>query len=132
MYNKVMFIVGILSWWYGAGWRQRLVMLKERLATTLDYFSIDLLAKTLFAPFRQISAGKVNGPLGVKMHAFFDRLISRAIGAMVRSTTIVIGVGAIFVHSVIGVITLIVWAFVPILPIIGIILFASGWTPWSL
>ena len=127
-----MFIVGILSWWYGAGWRQRLVMLKERLATTLDYFSIDLLAKTLFAPFRQISAGKVNGPLGVKMHAFFDRLISRAIGAMVRSTTIVIGVGAIFVHSVIGAITLIVWAFVPILPIIGIILFASGWTPWSL
>lgn len=127
-----MFIVGILSWWYGAGWRQRFTILKERLANTMDYFSIDLLAKTLFAPFRQISAGNVNGPLGVKMRAFFDRLVSRMIGAMVRSITIVIGVGAIFTHSVIGLITVIIWAFIPLLPLIGFLLFISGWIPWSL
>ncbi|MET0979649.1 MAG: hypothetical protein ABWX90_00140, partial [Candidatus Saccharimonadales bacterium] len=60
-----MFVIGTLSWWYGAGWRQRLAMLRERLANTIDYFSIDLLARTLFSPFRQISAGKVNGPIGV-------------------------------------------------------------------
>lgn len=127
-----MFIVGILSWWYGAGWRQRFTMLKERLANTMDYFSIDLLARTLFAPFRQISAGKVSGPLSVKMHAFFDRLVSRAIGAMVRSTMIAIGVGAIFIHSILGLITVIAWAFVPFLPLMGILLFISGWIPWSL
>jgi hypothetical protein len=127
-----MFIVGLLSWWYGAGWQQRFTMLKERLAMTVDYFSIDLLAKTLFAPFRQISAGQVNGPLGVKMHAFFDRLISRVVGAMVRSTMIVMGVGAIFIHSLIGMITVIVWAFVPLLPLFGVMLFISGWIPWSL
>lgn len=127
-----MFIVGILSWWYGAGWRQRFTILKERLANTMDYFSIDLLAKTLFAPFRQISAGSVNGPLGVKMRAFFDRLVSRAIGAMVRSITIVIGIGAIFMHSVVGLVTVVAWAFIPLLPLIGFLLFISGWIPWSL
>jgi hypothetical protein len=127
-----MFVVGILSWWYSAGWRQRLTMLKERLATTVDYFSIDLLAGTLFSPFRQISAGKVNGPLGVKLHAFFDRLISRMIGAMVRSVMIIVGIGAIFLHSLIGVITLIVWAVIPLFPLIGIVLFSIGWVPWSL
>lgn len=127
-----MFVVGILSWWYGAGWRQRFTILKERLATTMDYFSIDLLARTLFSPFRQISAGKVNGPLSVKMHAFFDRLISRAIGAMVRSFMIIFGIGAITIHSVIGVATLVMWAIVPIFPLIGILLFISGWIPWSL
>jgi hypothetical protein len=132
VYNKVMFIVGLLSWWYGAGWRQRFVLLKERLATTMDYFSIDLLAKTLFSPFRQISAGKVNGSLGVKMQAFFDRLVSRVIGAMVRSTIIVIGVGAIFLHSVIGLVVFVAWAFVPFLPLIGLLLFISGWVPWTL
>jgi hypothetical protein len=127
-----MFIVGILSWWYGAGWRQRFVILKERLANTLDYFSIDLLAKTLFSPFRQISAGKVNGPLGVKLQAFLDRLVSRMIGAMVRSTMIVVGVGAIVLHSVIGSIVVVFWVVVPLLPVIGIVLFVSGWIPWSL
>ena len=125
-----MFIVGILSWWYGAGWQQRFAMLRERLATTNDYFSIDLLATTLFAPFRQISAGQVNGPLGVKFRAFLDRLISRCIGAMVRSAMIIIGVAAILLHSVIGCITLIMWALVPLLPFVGLWLYAVGWLPW--
>lgn len=127
-----MFIVGLLSWWYGAGWRQRFLILKERLANTMDYFSIDLLAKTLFAPFRQISAGAVSGSLSVKMRAFFDRLISRVIGGMVRSITIIVGIGAIFIHSVVGVVTVVVWAFIPLLPLFGILLFITGWIPWSL
>lgn len=127
-----MFIVGLLSWWYGAGWRQRFSILQERLANTMDYFSIDLLAKTLFAPFRQISAGQVNGSLSVKMHAFFDRLVSRTIGAMIRSTMIVVGLGVIFVHSFVGLVTFIAWAFIPLLPLIGILLAISGWIPWSL
>ena len=127
-----MFIIGMLSWWYGAGWRQRVVMLRERLARTVDYFSIDLLAKTLFAPFRQISAGRVNGPLGVKMQAFFDRLISRMIGMMIRSTMIVMGVGTIIVHSVLGLITVIMWASIPLLPLVGVLMMLSGWVPWNL
>lgn len=127
-----MFVVGILSWWYSAGWRQRLTMLQERLARTVDYFSIDLLLRTLFSPFRQISAGRVDGPLGVKLHAFFDRLISRAIGAMVRSFMIVMGVFAIVLHGLIGTVTLIVWAIIPLLPAIGLVLFIVGWVPWSL
>lgn len=131
-YNKVMFVVGILSWWYGAGWRQRFTMLKERLSNTMDYFSIDLLARTLFSPFRQISAGAVNGPLNVKLQAFFDKLVSRLIGSMVRSTMIVIGALTITMHSIIGVSMLIVWAIAPLLPVIGIILFFTGWVPWTL
>jgi hypothetical protein len=127
-----MFVVGILSWWYSAGWRQRLTMLQERLARTVDYFSIDLLLRTLFSPFRQISAGRVDGPLGVKLHAFFDRLISRAIGAMVRSFMIVMGVFAIVLHGLIGTVALIVWAIIPLLPAIGLVLFIVGWVPWSL
>ncbi len=126
-----MFIVGILSWWYNAGWRQRVTILSERLATTVDYFSIDLLANTLFSPFRQISAANVDGPLSVKLQAFFDRLISRFIGAMVRSSMIVFGIVAIIVHCVVGFVTVVIWAFIPILPVVGIILCISGWIPWN-
>ena len=127
-----MFILGILSWWYGAGWRQRVTMLREKIASTMDYFSIDLLAKTLFSPFRQISAGKVQGPLGVQMRAFADRLISRVIGGMIRSFMIVIGAAAILLYSIIGCVFVVLWAVVPLLPIVGIVLFVSGWVPWSL
>jgi hypothetical protein len=125
-----MLIVGILSWWYGEGWKQRVVMQREKLASTMDYFSIDLLLRTFFSPFRQISAGKVNGPLGVQLRAFSDRLISRMIGAMVRLFMIIIGTLAIFLYIVIGAAWLIIWAFVPFLPVIGLVLFLAGWMPW--
>jgi hypothetical protein len=127
-----MFIVGILSWWYGQGWRQRCVHLGERLKANMDYFSIDLLLKTFFSPFRQISAGKVQGPLGVQMRALLDRIISRIIGAMIRFTMIIIGSLAIGIHGVVGILLLVAWAFVPLLPIAGIVLTLSGWTPWNL
>lgn len=127
-----MFIVGILSWWYGAGWRQRAARLGEKLAATMDYFSIDLLLRTFFSPFRQISAGKVEGPLGIRMRAFADRLISRVIGAMIRFIMIIAGVVAIIFHAVFGVLLLGLWAFVPLAPIAALVLFMAGWIPWSL
>jgi len=127
-----MFIMGLLSWWYGAGWRGRVVMLRDKLAGTMDYFSIDLLLKTFFAPFRQISAGRVDGPLAVQMRAFFDRLISRVIGAAIRLVMIIVGVLAILFHSVIGIILVVLWAVVPLMPVIGVIVALSGWVPWNL
>lgn len=108
-------------------------MLRERMGATMDYFSIDLLLRTLFSPFRQISAGKVRGPLAVQMRAFFDRLVSRVIGAMVRSFMIVIGLVAIISYTLIGCLVLLLWAIVPLFPIIGVVLFISGWLlPWNL
>ncbi|MFI5212606.1 MAG: hypothetical protein ACHQTE_01435 [Candidatus Saccharimonadales bacterium] len=127
-----MFIVGILSWWYTTGWRQQFTGLQTRLASTVDYFSIDLLLRTFFAPFRQISAGKVTGPLGIQIHAFFDRLVSRMIGAMVRLVVIIIGAITIIISAVIGAVMASVWAVVPFLPIVGLIVALSGWVPWHL
>ena len=124
-----MFIVGLLSWWYGAGWRQRAMLIRERVARTIDYFSIDLLLKTLFAPFRQISAGKINGPIGVKWRAFVDRTISRIIGSIIRIFIILIGSVTIILYGVMGLATLVLWAIIPALPLIGFLLFISGWTP---
>jgi hypothetical protein len=110
----------------------RAVRLREKLMGTLDYFSIDLLLRTFFSPFRQISAGQVRGPIGVQMRAFFDRLISRVIGAMIRLTMIIFGIVAITLYAVIGGVLVAVWGLIPFLPVLGIVLFLSGWVPWSL
>lgn len=117
------------SWWYGAGWAAQFNKLREQLASSYDYFSIGLLARTLFSPFRQISAGKVRGPIGVKLRAFVDRLISRIIGAFVRAILIVVGVMWMLVQVAVGVAALFLWAFVPFAPLIGFVLMLSGWVP---
>jgi hypothetical protein len=124
-----MFIVGILGWWYGRGWGMRAQMLRDKLMSTFDYFSIDLLLRTLFSPYRQISAGTVRGPLNVQMRAFADRIISRMIGGMVRLTMIIIGSVALALYAVIGVILLVLWGIVPLLPLLGIVMMSTGWTP---
>lgn len=102
----------------------------ERLAATADFFSIGLLLRTLFSPFRQISAGRVRGPLGVQLHAFFDRLISRLIGAMVRTAMVFTGGLALGFYAVIGVITAVGWLLLPLVPVIGIVLASGGRMPW--
>lgn len=124
-----MVIVGLLSWWYTAGWRQQMRLLGERLARAFDTFSIDLLVKTWFSPFRQISAGKVNGPIGVQLRAFADRLISRVVGGVIRTGVIIFGSIWLLVVALAGVVELLLWLVVPLFPVIGALLMAIGWVP---
>lgn len=128
-YNMHMVIVWALSWWYGSGWKQCLLNLSERLTTSYDYFSIDILVRTLFSPYKQISASQVRGPVGVQLRAFADRLISRVIGAVLRSILIVSGIVWLTVQVAIGFLVLVLWAAVPFLPLVGFIMTLSGWVP---
>lgn len=130
-YNVVMIAWEMLVWWYTDGWRRHLVALVDRVDTLVDYFSIGLLLKTLFAPFRQISAGQVEGAIDVQVRAFFDRLISRVIGAVVRLGMIVIGSVTIGLGFLADGLFLVIWAFVPMFPFVGLILFILEWIPWS-
>ncbi len=124
-----MLFMSLIQWWYGAGWRRRVKIITTRVEGTMDFFSIALLLKTLFQPFRQISAGSVDGSIDAKMRAFADRLISRIIGAVVRTVIIIAGLIAIALHILLGLGLLIGWAFVPLLPIIGLALTVMGWLP---
>jgi hypothetical protein len=128
-YNEDMFLVGILSWWYGAGWAQRISLIKARLNGTIDYFSIGRLSETLFSPYRQISAGAVNGSFGIKLRALSDRTISRFVGFFVRFFVIIIGVTVLALQLILGLVVIAGWIFVPLLPIMGLILYAIGWAP---
>lgn len=124
-----MFLVGLITWWYGRGWREQVLLARRRLAATAAFFSIDQLFKTLFAPFRQISAGKVSGPVGVMLRGLFDNLVSRIIGAIVRLFTILGGAITLVFQSIYEVTVIIFWLLLPLFPIIGLIMFAIGWMP---
>lgn len=122
-----MLFISLIQWWYGDGWKRRALLTVNGLKSTIDFVSITLLLKTLFQPFRQISAGKVEGSLDARLHAFADKIISRCIGAGIRLVIIIVGLAAIVIHAVIGLIMLIGWALLPTLPVVGIILAVTGW-----
>ncbi|NTW62175.1 hypothetical protein HGB25_02070 [Candidatus Saccharibacteria bacterium] len=121
-----MFLVGILTWWYSDGFQGYIQTIKKRLASTSDYFSIGLLAVTLFAPYRQISAGRVSGSLADRMHAFFDRSISRAVGAVVRSCMIFAGIIAMALQLAFYAVMILLWLLAPVIPALGLIAWIIG------
>lgn len=125
-----MFIVGLLQWWYGAGWRGCMARAGERLLATADFFSIDLLLTSLFAPFRQIAVGKVQGSLEVQFRAFIDLLMSRLIGAMVRTFLIVAGSVSLAVVVLSSLLLIVGWLVVPLLPLLGLGATVTGYMPW--
>lgn len=121
--------MGMISWWYSRGWSSQWSRIAERWSRTAELFSIGQLFSTLFAPYRQISAGKLSGSIAAVVRAALDQLVSRTIGAFVRFFTIIIGVIVLIVQAIYEVLIAAVWWLVPLLPIVGVVLFAIGWVP---
>lgn len=123
-----MIVTDLLVWWYGAAWVDVLKQVFGRAERILVAFSVGLLARTLFAPFRQIDAGQVRGSLEVQLHAWFDRTFSRVIGFLVRSIMICTGCLAAALAVAAGIVWAILWVLIPVLPAVGIFLMLTGWT----
>jgi len=121
--------MAFFSWWYTEGWQRQMQRVVERIVMLMDVFSIDLILRTLFMPFRQIDADRVNGPLGVQLRAFIDKLVSRIIGAMIRFAVLIAGCISIAVGCVVGAVYLALWPVLPMLPVAGLILSLQGWMP---
>jgi hypothetical protein len=119
--------VQLLSWWYSTGWLALAKRVGGRVKSVLDFFSVGLLLGSLFAPFRQISAGgSAQGPLGIKLRAWADRQFSRVIGAVVRLILIICGVALVLLTACVGLVMIIAWPLLPALPVIGLIFSLQG------
>lgn len=130
-YNSDMFLSAILSWWYGDGFIGRLEIIKIHLIKMVDFFSIDLMLTTLFNPFRQISANYANRSFDAQLGAFFDNLISRFVGFLVRFFMILTGSVILLFQMVFSFIGLAVWLVFPLLPAVSLILCVTGFVlPW--
>lgn len=122
-----MLIATFFAWWYGVGWMTLVQKVSGRVTGVLSFFSVGQLITSLFAPFRQISAGRVQGPLGVILRAWVDRLFSRGIGAVVRSLLILTGLLCAGFYGVLGFIMIIFWPVLPGLPLLGFVLMVTGY-----
>ncbi len=110
------------GWWYTGGWVDQIRQVKERLVRLSDFFSMGLLVKNLFKPFKQLDTDRVKGSLDVVFRAWVDRMISRMIGAMIRSTLILVGLLSWVTGLMIGIAWLVVWPTLPFFPAVGLII----------
>ena len=124
-----MFLVDIISWWYGNGFIRRISIAKANFRKTLDFFSIQILLKTLFKPYKQISADESSNSIGMFFQVFFDKLISRIVGFFARTFMIVAGIIVIILQLIMNCMFFVLWLIIPILPLAGIILAIIGWIP---
>ena len=115
----------LLSWWYSTGYRDFLQLLLSKLRDTTDFFSIDLLLKTLFSPYKQISA-EVNS--GSFFQRLLDKLISRVIGFIIRFFIIIVGSLVLILQSILTIFAAFCWPLLPASPFVCFILFLGGVT----
>ncbi|MBR2725390.1 hypothetical protein IKE97_01955 [Candidatus Saccharibacteria bacterium] len=125
-----MAVAEIFLWWYAAGWRTFIQKNRNAISSITDFFSMSSLIRTLFKPYRQISAetANANSSLDLKFHMFLDRLISRFVGFCSRLILLLAGSVIILIGGVFSLILIILWPFIPLLPIVGIILTVMGVT----
>lgn len=119
-----MIFAEVFSWWYAQGWKVFIEKVRNSLSSVTDFFSMNSLIRTLFKPFRQISAGSANADasLDLKFQMFIDRLISRIVGFSARLVLLIIGSVVIIVGGILSLLLIISWPLIPLLPIVGIIL----------
>ncbi len=104
-----MFISSFFSWWYTRGWSQVVNSFSGRTKSILNYFSVNQLLNTLFAPWRRIISYS-GANIGDRFRAALDNLFSAAFIA-----TILVAVFTI--------IEIIMW---PLLPFSFVILIILG------
>lgn len=99
------------------GWKNYIIFATQ-------YFSIPLLLRTLFYPWKRDITKK---PRGLDIKKFFEYLvfnaISRGIGFIVRFLTIIVGIVFLFLTIIAGAIFFVLWLLLPLL-LLGLLIFA--------
>ncbi len=122
-----MLVVSFVQWWYGRGFKEYLAKFVDRLKDAADFFSIRLLVRNFFAPFRQIATEKRdNLPLNERIHAWADLLISRLVGATIRFFLLIIGTIFLIVRAAVGLVIMILWPLAPLVLVYSVMLYIRG------
>lgn len=122
-----MLAVDFLQWWYSRGWGHFAMALVDKFRGMADFFSISLLLRTLFSPFKQISTQDATdgGPMAY-ISNFFDKLLSRIIGAIVRTMILIFGMVVLLIEAILSLVFVIAWPAIPLAPIACIVLCVMG------
>jgi len=119
-----MLIAVFWKWYYGEAVKNILTAWKNFILFAVNYFSIPLLFKTLFVPWKRDFTKKPKGWNFKKLFEYLAfNLISRGVGFFMRLLMII--AGAIFLIFVIvaGAVFFMLWLILPLI-LLGLLIFA--------
>jgi hypothetical protein len=105
-------MLSFFRWWYGAGWVLAWQRLGERLQSIARVFSVKLLVRTLFSPWRRVVSAPGRG-FDAAIHAAIDNAVGRFIGFMVRCIVLLAAGVSLAALAIFGSVLLILWPFLP-------------------
>lgn len=120
-----MIIFEWFGWWYTDGYRDLVGRIRDRIIRAWHYFSVSLLLKTLFAPWKRIITypGK---SIQERLRSAIDNLVSRLVGFGVRVIVIFTAIIVVVITTLVGVVLLVGW---PLAPILVAVLIVMGLLP---
>src|SRR5260221_12930004 len=96
-----MLLVAFVQWWYGPGWRNASSRLLTRIRETFLTFSVPILLRTMFQPWRRIITYP-GASIGDRMRAVLDNVVSRAVGFTVRLFALTAAAVLLTLYTVLG------------------------------
>lgn len=85
-------MVGFFYWWLSYAPDRIIYIGKKTITLVYNYFSVPLLFRTLFDPWKKDEIDTTNMALDDMIKVWFANLISRLVGAAVRTITIMVGI----------------------------------------
>jgi hypothetical protein len=116
-----MIVLAFFSWWYGRGWREAVQSFAKRIAKVNQAFSIHILLKTLFSPWRRIITHP-GASIGNHVRAWGDNIVSRTVGFIVRLLALLAALAMVIVVSILSIVELIIWPLLPLAIVVCLIL----------
>jgi hypothetical protein len=117
-----MLMLEYVRWWYGRGWAGATKRAEHNMSLLADMFSVSILLRTLFAPWKRIISYPGAG-LDAHLRAFLDNLVSRFIGFFVRVIVLFVAGILFVVIGILSVLQIILW---PVVPLAGVVFLVWG------
>jgi hypothetical protein len=115
-----MLAIAFFTWWYSQGWVLVYKNMQRRMRQTGEMFSVTMLLRTLFSPWRRIISYP-GASLNDHLRAMVDNLLSRAVGFTVRILVLIAAVITFVCVAVIAAVEIVAWPLVPIAVVAGVI-----------
>ena len=119
-----MIIMAFFQWWYGPGWKAQIEAIGGRMRAMSEMFSIRILVRTLFSPWKQIvTQTRSDQAVSIKLSAGVDNVVSRLVGFTMRSIVLLVATLSLVVVLILSIVIAIVW---PTLPALSLFLIPLG------
>ncbi len=97
------------------GWQEAAKAFLAAIRRLSGVFSIDLLLRTLFSPWKQtVNIAGPNTPPQLRIKWWVGNQVSRFIGFIIRSSTLIVAALGLLVATVLGGAILLIWPLVPV------------------